>query len=127
MEAHIKNKIALAVAEEIWAEDFRGKAPAAQRPRQHGDGIPYETVVNMTDMAREMGPTHAERHWKKIHLEDVSRQTFQKYLHHYQEKAQDATVAPLDRYFKPTERGRHFCFHDFSTFKKNKNGLIATG
>ena len=81
----------------------------------------------MTDMAREMGPTHAERHWKKIHLEDVPRQTFQKYLHHYQEKAQDATVAPLDRYFKPTERVRHFCFHDFSTFKKNKNGLIATG
>ena len=141
MEAHIKNKIALAVAEEIWAEDFCGKAPKedppeedAQRPRQHGDGIPYETVVKMTDMAREMGPTHAERQWKKIHLEDVSRQTFQKYLHHYQEKAKDATVAPLDRYFKPTERGRHFALDEHETkcvleaislFRKKKKSVNA--
>ena len=50
------------------------------------------------------------RYQKPSNWADVSRQTFHKYLH--QEKAKDATVAPLERYFKPIERGRHFALDE---------------
>ena len=98
MEKCLKNKIAIAVFEEICAEDLNGTAPkpdppedhpCEKRPRRAGEDIPYEKVVMMTEMAREVGPSRAERNWKKVHHEDVARQTFQKYLAHYQEKAKD--------------------------------------
>ena len=145
MEKCLKNRIAIAVFEEICAEDFHGTAPGPntseenehhqeKRPRRAGDDISYEKVVLMTDMARELGASRAERTWKKVHLEDVSRQTFDKYLRHWVEKAKDKSVAPNDRYFKPTERGRSFALDSHEVdcvleaiklFRKKKKSVCA--
>ena len=81
MEAHLKNKHALAVCEAIWSEDAGGNAPLedppeVKKPRNAGEDIPYEKIIQMTDMARDMGASRAERNWKRVHEEDVSRQTF---------------------------------------------------
>ena len=114
MEAHLKNKHALAVCEEIWAEDVGGNAPLEDPPeekkrsRNAGDDISYEKIIEMTDQARLHGASCAARRWKDVHHEDVARQTFTKYLNHYQEKAKVASIPANERYFKPSERGRDF-------------------
>ena len=60
MEAHLKNKHALAVCEAIWSEDAGGNAPLedpseVKKPRNAGEDIPNEKIIQMTDMARDMG------------------------------------------------------------------------
>ena len=70
MEAHLKNKHALAVCEEIWAEDVGGNAPLEDPPeekkrsRNAGDDISYEKIIEMTDQARLHGASCAARRWK---------------------------------------------------------------
>ena len=139
MEAHLKNKHALAVCEAIWSEDAGGTAPLEDPPevkktRNAGEDIPYEKIIQMTDMARDMGASRAERNWKRVHEEDVSRQTFTKYLNFYQEKAKVASIPCNERYFKPSERGRDFFLEEhekncvlqaISLFRKKKKSVNA--
>ena len=109
IEKCLKNRIAIEVFDEICAEDLHGTAPEShedppeqnehpheKRLRLSGDDISPEKVKDMTDMARDMGASRAVREWKRVHLEDVSRQVLDKYLRHYQEKATDPSVAPND-------------------------------
>ena len=93
MEKCLKNRIAIEVFDEICAEDSHGTAPEShedppeqnehpheKRLRHSGEDISPEKVKVMTDMARDMGASRAVREWKRVHLEDVSRQVLDKYL-----------------------------------------------